>query len=95
MIEIVRHLHQYVPTIEYEEELTIPSIGEAVKVAKAKFSPLLLGGDQLTAARARGAKKAKVSSDLPIERLEGIVPVTEDCHTKMNFMGVGYTSIHC
>lgn len=88
MIEIVRHLHQYVPTIEYQEELLIPSIGQTVKVPRAKFSPLLFGGDQLTAARIRGAKKAKVSSDLPIERLEGIVPVAEDWHTKMNFMGV-------
>ena len=60
MIEIVRHLHQYVPTIESEEEFVIPSIGETVKISKARFSPVLLGGDQLTAALVRGAKKAKV-----------------------------------
>lgn len=89
MVEILHHLHQYVPTIEYQEEFLIPSIGQVVQVSKATLSPVLLGGDQLTAARIRGAKKAKVSSDLPVERLEGIVPVAEDWHTKMNFLGVG------
>ncbi len=88
MVEIVTHLHQYVPAIEFEEEIVIPSSGEAVKVPKARFSPVLLGGDQLTAARVRGAKKAKVSADVPSTRLEGIIPVAEDWHTKMNFLGV-------
>lgn len=88
MIEIVRHMHQYVPAIECEEEQVIPSNGQVVKVSKARFSHVLLGGDQLTAARARGAKKAKVSADVPSIRLEGIVPMAEDWHTKMNFLGV-------
>ena len=90
MVEIVQHLHQYVPAVEYEEELVIPSCGESVKVSRAKFSPVLLGGDQLTAARVRGAKKNKVSEDSPSGRMEGIVPVAEDRHTKMNFLGVCY-----
>jgi hypothetical protein len=74
MVDIVQHLHQYVPAVEYEEELMIPSCGESVMVARAKFSPVLLGGDQLTAARVRGAKKNKVSEDSPSDRMEGIVP---------------------
>ena len=61
----------------------LPSIGEIVKVSKAQFSPLLL-----TAARVRWAKKAKVSDDAPSTRLEGIIAVAEDWHTKMNFVGV-------
>ena len=88
MIEIVRHVHQYVPAIEYEEEEVIPSNGQVVKVCKAIFNQVLLGGDQLTAVRAREARKAKVSSDIPSIRMEGIVPVAEDWHTKMNFIGV-------
>ena len=43
----------------------IPSNGQVVKVCKAIFNQVLLGGDQLTAARAREARKAKVSSDIP------------------------------
>ena len=88
MIQILSHLHQYVPVMEYDEDLFVPSINEEVTVPKALFSPVLLGGDQLTAARDRGAKKAKVSADIPLKRLEGIVPVAEDWHTKMNFMAV-------
>ena len=87
MIEIVRHLHRYVLAIEYEEEEVIPSNGQVVKVCKAIFSQVLLGGNQLTAAHAREARKAKVSSDIPSIRMEGIVPVVEDWHTKMSFIG--------
>lgn len=78
------------PAIEFEKDQVIRSSGEnlIVKVYEAKFSPVLLGGDQLTAARARGAKKAKVNADIPSSRLEGIIPVAEDWHTKMNFVGV-------
>ena len=93
MIQILSHLHQYVPVMEYDEDLFVPSINEEVTVPKALFSPVLLGGDQLTAARARGAKKAKVSANIPLKRLEGIVPVAEDWHTKMNFMAVSRFAI--
>ena len=51
-----------------------------VTVPKAVFSPVLLGGDQLTAARVRGAKKTKVSDEVPANKLEGIIPVAEDWH---------------
>ena len=84
MIQILSHLHQYVPVMEYDEDLFVPSINEEVTIPKALFSPVLLGEDQLTAARARGAKKAKVSADIPLKGLEGIVPAAEDCDKKMN-----------
>ena len=29
-----------------------------------------------------------MSADIPLKRLEGIVPVAEDWHTEMNFMDV-------
>jgi hypothetical protein len=50
------------------------------------FSPVLLGGDQLIPARVRGAKKAKVSDEVPANRIEAVIPVAEDWHTIMNFM---------
>ena len=83
MVEIVHHLHQYVPAVEYEDKVTIHSTGEVVTVQKANFSSVLLGGDQLTAAQVRSAIKAKVNEDTPADRFEGIVPVAEDRHTKM------------
>ena len=73
------------------EEEVIPSNGQVVKVCKAIFNQVLLGSDQLTAAHAREARKAtkaKVSSDIRSIRMEGVVPVAEDWHTMMNFIGV-------
>ncbi len=89
MVEIMTNLQHYVPLVEYSEDHFIPSLGEAVQVPKASFHRVLVGGDQLTAARARGAKMAKVNADSPISRLEGLVPVAADWHTKLNFLGVG------
>ena len=55
-----------------------------------------MGGDQLTAARGRGAKKAKVHADSPTSRLEGLIPVAEDWHTKVVLLEVGITSfVNC
>ena len=47
-IEIVRHIHQYVPPIEYEEEEVISSNGQVVKVCKAIFNQVLLRGGSST-----------------------------------------------
>ncbi len=58
---------------------------------KARFHPILLGEDQLTAARTRATKKAKVNSQTPSKRLSGIVPAAEDWHAKANFLGVSDT----
>ena len=74
------HLHQYTPFVENIEDFAIPSLN----TPRAKIS-----GDQLTAARAQGAKKAKLNADAPTSRLQGLVPVSEDWHTKVNFLEVG------
>ena len=88
MVQILSHMHQYVPVIEQSEDYYIPSIDETVQVRKASLHPILMGGDQLTAARARGAKKAKVNDDSPTSRLDGLVPVAEDWHTKVLLLKV-------
>ncbi len=43
----------------------------------------------MTAARARSAIGAKLNGETSLRRLEGIIPVFEDWHSKANFMGVG------
>ena len=60
-----------------------------VQVPGAFFHPILVGGDQLKAARGRGAKKAKVHTVSPTSRLEGLIPVAEDWHTKVTLLEVG------
>lgn len=87
MIEILTQLHQYVPQYTYHEEREI-SNGTVEKIVKANMRQILLGGDQLTAARSRSSIKAKMNSQTPSKQLLGIIPVVEDWHTKANFLGV-------
>ena len=51
------------------------------------YSSILLGGNQLTADRARYSIKAKMNSQTPEKQLTGIIPVMKDWHTKANFLG--------
>jgi len=84
MVDIMSHLHKYVPTLSSTHECTITT-GEKVQEERAVIHPILVGGDQLTVARARSAIKAKVNSQTASKRLAGIVPIAEDWHTKANF----------
>lgn len=56
--------------------------------------PILFGGDQLTAARARGAKKAKINSVDPSLRFDGLIPIAEDWHARLNFIGTIIINLH-
>ena len=85
----MNHLHQYSPLSETTELHYIPSIDKTVEVTSARGRPILFGGDQLTVARARGAQKAKVNSTSPSSRLEGLVPMIEDWHSKVVLLKVG------
>lgn len=89
MVDIISHLHQYVPVVEYTQQVIVPT-GETAEVQQASFHTVLLGGDQLTAARTRGAKKSRANSVSPVTRLDGLISCAEDWHTKLNFLGVCY-----
>jgi len=95
MVEILSHLYQYIPIREYTESYSVPGKdSDPVSVPKACIHPILIGGDQLTANRARCAIRAKVNEETPALRLEGLIPVAEDWHTKLNFLDVSYNYIH-
>lgn len=57
MIEIIEVLQKYVPIKEYKETYTVPNTGDEVQVKHQQMYQILFGGDQLTAARARGCQK--------------------------------------
>ena len=78
--------HHYVPQVVGEKQCLVN--GETVTVIKSSLNPILFGGDQLTASRARSAKKAKLNSVKSVTRFDGLVPVAEDWHTKLNFLTV-------
>lgn len=73
MIEILKHLHCYVPTVNGRSS-SVLQIG--------------LAGDQLTAARARQAIDSRVNSKNHSEALRGLVPFASDWHAKVNFLSV-------
>ena len=81
MIEIMSHLHQYVPMKPSTNMVYIPTTNEIAMEESAIYQSILFGGDQLTVARARGSITAMANSTTPIKRLEGIIPVIEDWHT--------------
>ena len=88
MVDIMDTIHLYVPMIETSQEILVPSLNKSVEVQKARSFPVCLHGDYLTAARARGAQKAKINSESPSSRLEGLVPVAADWHTKLKALSV-------
>lgn len=94
MIEIMSHLHErYVPYIEEASKQKIESRGVEIDVKKAKFHQILLGGDQLTAARARSAIRNVGNGNRSVSKLSGFIPVVEDWHAKMTLLSVSVSCI--
>lgn len=89
MIEILKELHKYVPTITEEVEVELGS--EHMMVKEVNVHPILFGGDQLTTARARAAQLSMAGEKTAADRLEGLVPVIEDWHTKQALLVVRYS----
>ena len=78
IVEIMSHLHQYVPSVIYLENVSIQAMGVSVQVPCGILHKILFGGDQLTAARVRGAQRIRINSTSPQEKLEGLIPCSED-----------------
>ena len=88
MIELMNEFHNYEPLVEVMTDVYVPSIDKHVQVHSALGHPILFSGDQMMAARGRGAQKAKMNALLPLTRLEGLVPVAADWHTEVKILDV-------
>ena len=84
MIAIMEAIQKYVPLHSEKIEVEIPSVSKKQVTFADRFHHLLFGGDMLTAKHARGSKNSARGSD----RLEGLLPVVEDWHTKVCLIGV-------
>ena len=84
---IMESLQRYVPQMKDTSSLPLPN-GETLTMDTTRFSPILFGGDQLTAARARGARNLRLNHDDPIDRFEGVIPVVEDWHARVHLLEV-------
>ena len=87
MISILEHSQGYVPATAVNREVTLPS-GETMEYTEQHYAVTLIGGDQLTVARARGAQKIRSNSFKSEDRLDGLLPVAEDWHSKMCLLQV-------
>lgn len=79
-------LHRYVPLTTVNGEYI--DDGEVNQVSLDKYHCILFGGDQVTAARARGSQGIRRNSKTPLGRIEGLAPVIEDWHAKGVFVMV-------
>ena len=90
MIEILVEYRKYIPfkRVPLDEPLTEDNISEDYS-----FVTTLLGGDYLSAARARGAQLIRRNSELERNRLDGVLPVSEDWHAKVCLLEVCHKSV--
>ena len=85
---ILEDLHErYLPTKPLLETITLKD-GTTRSVDCTKYHQILIGGDQLTVVRVRGAVGMRITHDTPLERLTGMLPVIEDWHGRLTFMKV-------
>ena len=84
MSEILAAYMKVVPTVESQEQLTLPC-GTSVEVDNTAYHSILFGGDQL---RMRGTKDLRDTEERRNDRFEGLIPVIEDWHTRITLMKV-------
>ena len=95
MVSILEHTHTYIPTVTTEEVIECDdSDGEEIITKNDRFHHILYGGDQLTTERMRGAKNVRSNACRGKERLEGVVPMVEDWHTKVVLLKVSTVHVH-
>lgn len=88
MVDIMGTMHSCVPMLEFTSKVFVPSLNDHVDISEARSFPIIIHGDYLTAARARGAQKLKVNAESPSSRLEGLVPASADWHAKLKVLMV-------
>ena len=91
MLDILDHLQQYIPAKTAHRALEIPDCEERIEFDEKMFEKTLIGGDQLTAARARGSILVRANCVKAEDRLDGVLPTAEDWHAKLCFLEVIHT----
>lgn len=87
MSKIMDHVHTYVPSITHCNDLVLPN-EDIFEDNRDRFHRILLGGDQLTVARARGSIAVRKDHDSSKQRFDGLLPIVEDWHAKQSLLKV-------
>ena len=88
MVDVLSFLHQYVPMQSEIGMVQVPEMEHSEEIRIERLHHTLIGGDQLTSERIRGAQRLRKNSVHAAGRLEGFIPTTEDWHAKVCFMQV-------
>ena len=87
MCQILEKAHDYLPSQSIEVPHTLPN-GDQFHYKDKVYHRTLFGGDQLTVARARSAQCIRANEETAKDRLEGLIPVVEDWHTRVVLLKV-------
>ena len=68
--------------------ISVPGTEDFELIESEDLHHLLIGGDQLTVKRIKGAQSLRKNSTHAAGRLEGFVPVSENWHAKVCFLQV-------
>lgn len=90
MICVMDEVQEYIPTVSTSLTVDVDEEEEENMIID-DFHPILVGGDMLTTARARGSQRIRRCGERAKERLEGVIPVREDWHCKGVLLGVSNT----
>lgn len=86
MLCILDNLYKYVPRRSFTESVSVND--EEYSLSTDVTHTILLGGDQMTAARCRGCQSIRSNSTNDSDKLNGFHPVAEDWHTKVILLEV-------
>lgn len=84
---IIEKMQKYVPKQDIVESTILPN-GDIKRSNSQDMWEVLVGGDQLTAARIRGAQSIRINSHDALSKLRGVHPVVEDWHARLTLLKV-------
>ena len=84
MCSIMKNLHKYEPAKKYKKTYQLPDDNLACN--EECYHRILFGNDHLTVSHSRSAQGEHCNDDQPVQRLDGLVPVTEDWHTQLTLI---------
>lgn len=87
MVCILEHLQKYVPALQKVDVVVDPETDDSVIVTSQETHCILIGGDQLTVERIRGCRSHH-NADTIAGRLNEVIPVVEDWHSKESLLKV-------
>lgn len=88
MCTIMDQIQTYAPSISKTKQAFSKDGDVVAEIEDTNFHKILIGGDQLTVTRCRGAAAARSDHRTSLECLRGLVPVSEDWHAKRIFLMV-------